>query len=254
MIFIINKRIKYNEHEGTLQDVDDVSNSILLAKPACRLLSIFVRNNENLVYRKQLLDEVWGDFGLKATDSNLNNYISGLRKTLASFNENDMIITYPRKGFKFSAENIIRQVISSEFRDENPTSKLLGDKKKNADTLWEIIKKALRFFRMNKITSFHIVAISLSSLCFFTFKYTQSPLTKLGSYKNCNIYTKGNVGSASRGIKNVISRYFTCDEKANIYYYVNVSGKDRQENTPLFTYCPLDISAPCEMVDIKNYK
>lgn len=254
MIFILNKRIKYNEHEGTLQDVDDTSNSVLLAKPACRLLSIFVRNNESLVYRKQLLDEVWGDFGLKATDSNLNNYISGLRKTLASFNEIDMIITFPKKGFKFSAKSIVRQTISSEFLGDNPISKPLEKKRNSINVAGRKITETLHFFKFNKVPYFHIVVITLSTLSFLTFKYTQSPLTKLGNYKNCNIYTKGNIGDKAKGVKGIISKYFTCDDKANIYYYVNINGKDREDNAPLFTYCPLDVSVPCKMVDIKNIK
>lgn len=252
MLFILNKRIKYNEHEGTLQDTNDASNSVLLAKPACRLLSIFVRNNENLIYRKQLLDEVWGDFGLKATDSNLNNYISGLRKTLAGFNEIDMIITYPRKGFKFSASSIVRQPIGTEFMAVNPASKPSYDRMSDTAIFTNKVTNYLRFLKLKKITSFHIVAISLSTLCFFTFKYTQSPLIKIGNYKNCNIYTKGNGGSKSKEIRDVIKKYFTCDDKANIYYYFNISGKGREADMPMFTYCPLDISSPCEIIDMNN--
>lgn len=109
MIFVINKKIRYNEFEGTLENIDDPGNTILLVKPACRLLSIFVRNNDMLIKRKQLLDEVWEDYGLKATDSNLNNYISGLRRSLAKFDEEELIITYPRQGFKFIAKKISRQ-------------------------------------------------------------------------------------------------------------------------------------------------
>lgn len=106
MIFIINGRVKFNEYEGTLESVNAPQNMQPLAAAACRLLSIFVRNNEMLIKRQQLLEEVWEERGLKGTNSNLNNYISLLRRHLAQLGETELIITYPRQGFKFVAKKL----------------------------------------------------------------------------------------------------------------------------------------------------
>ena len=40
-----------------------------------------------LIKRQQLLEEVWEERGLKGTNSNLNNYISLLRRHLAQLGE-----------------------------------------------------------------------------------------------------------------------------------------------------------------------
>ncbi len=52
MIFIINGRVKFNEYEGTLESVNAPHNMQPLAAATCRLLSIFVRNNEMLIKRQ----------------------------------------------------------------------------------------------------------------------------------------------------------------------------------------------------------
>ena len=87
MIFIINGRVRFNEYEGTLESVSTPHNMQPLAAATCRLLSIFVRNNEMLIKRQQLLEEVWEERGLKGTNSNLNNYISLLRRHGATWRD-----------------------------------------------------------------------------------------------------------------------------------------------------------------------
>ncbi|MGS4232992.1 transcriptional regulator [Serratia marcescens] len=115
MIFIINESILYNEEEGTLMHVDNASNKIALLKPTSRLLSLFIKNNNKLLLRERLLNDVWVDHGLKASNNNLNNYVSGLRKSLAQFGAEEIIVTYPRQGFKFTAKSIHE---ANENKDE----------------------------------------------------------------------------------------------------------------------------------------
>lgn len=86
--------------------IDNASNRIALLKPTSRLLSLFIKNNNKLLLRERLLNDVWVDHGLKASNNNLNNYVSGLRKSLAQFGAEEIIVTYPRQGFKFIARNI----------------------------------------------------------------------------------------------------------------------------------------------------
>ena len=86
--------------------VDNASNKIALLKLTSRLLSLFIKNNNKLLLRERLLNDVWVDHGLKASNNNLNNYVSGLRKSLAQFGAEEIIVTYPRQGFKFIARNI----------------------------------------------------------------------------------------------------------------------------------------------------
>lgn len=123
MIFDINGYISYDEQAGTLEITNDLSNKISLPKAAARLLSLFVRNNNLLVTRDQLLNDVWEEYGLKASNNNLNNYISGLRKSLSLLGEDDIIVTYPRQGFKFVA----RTIYCIDAAQEHPDAITLHD-------------------------------------------------------------------------------------------------------------------------------
>lgn len=80
MIFHINNNVLFNEDECTLAHIDNTTTKIVLLKPSTRLLSLFVRNNNVLLLRDKLLNDVWVEHGLKASNNNLNNYVSGLRK------------------------------------------------------------------------------------------------------------------------------------------------------------------------------
>lgn len=72
-----------------------------------------------LIKRQQLLEEVWEERGLKGTNSNLNNYISLLRRHLAQLGETELIITYPRQGFKFVANKISRHATAEPEKEKN---------------------------------------------------------------------------------------------------------------------------------------
>lgn len=87
MIFHINNNVLYDEDENTLSHIDNAATKIVLLRPSARLLSLFIRNNNVLLMRERLLNDVWVEHGLKASNNNLNNYVSGLRKSLAQFGE-----------------------------------------------------------------------------------------------------------------------------------------------------------------------
>lgn len=116
MIFHINNNVLFNEDECTLAHIDNTATKIVLLKPSTRLLSLFIRNNNVLLLRDKLLNDVWVEYGLKASNNNLNNYVSGLRKSLAQFGEEELIVTYPRQGFKFSAD-IIQEINENDVID-----------------------------------------------------------------------------------------------------------------------------------------
>ncbi|RMN19436.1 hypothetical protein ALQ63_01119 [Serratia plymuthica] len=255
MIFVINKTIKYNEYEGTLENIDDPGNTIILVKPACRLLSIFVRNNDMLIKRKQLLDEVWEDYGLKATDSNLNNYISGLRKSLAKFDDDELIITYPRQGFKFVAKKITRQEANTAMLD--PDCIIEVENKENLTTDAPAVANRHYYAGLRNIPLKKIAIISVILLIpfFLSMAYKQIPvsnITNLGQYKNCDIYSIKYNGMQPKEIENIIAKRYSCEDKANIYYYFNIKEKGFPDYASLITYCPLDVSVACELSYIKS--
>lgn len=255
MIFVINKNIKYNEYEGTLENIDDPGNTILLVKPACRLLSIFVRNNDMLIKRKQLLDEVWEDYGLKATDSNLNNYISGLRRSLAKFDEEELIITYPRQGFKFTAKKIVRQEANAILSETDIMIELEQKEDIRPDGSKEERKRANSWLKKTMLQKMAIIIVILLLPFFLSMAYKQIPvsnITNLGQYKNCDIYSIKYNGMQPKQLENIISTHYTCEEKANIYYYFNIQQKGLASHASVLAYCPLDVSAACEFSYVKS--
>lgn len=243
MIFIINGNISYNEQTGTLHNVSDPDNSISLLKPTGRLLSLFVRNNNILITREQLLNDVWEDYGLKASNNNLNNYISGLRKSLAQLGEEELLITYPRQGFKFLAKSIHCNEIVSSSENSNDIVKFDGyhlQREKKRSVLirggpWQILALCI------------ITCLALLSFGLFYKSHAQISITNLGSYQKCKIYSIKNGNITSQEMESMIQHaHYNCNVDANIYYYSNMEDKNLNTNAPLLTYCPLDKLKPCK--------
>ncbi|WP_330984785.1 MULTISPECIES: winged helix-turn-helix domain-containing protein [Enterobacterales] len=63
---------------------------------------LVVHSREGLATRKQLFEEVWGDFGLCVSDSSLLQTIYALRRDLKDFGIHDLIITHPRLGYQIN--------------------------------------------------------------------------------------------------------------------------------------------------------
>lgn len=47
---------------------------------------------------------VWDDYGLQASNSSLNQYISILRRALSAFGCEELIITVPKMGFRLNPD------------------------------------------------------------------------------------------------------------------------------------------------------
>ncbi|MEL5367330.1 helix-turn-helix domain-containing protein, partial [Serratia nevei] len=79
---------------------------IILTATLNRLLALFVKNNNLVLSREHVLEKVWEEHGQVASDNNLNNSMSVLRKILATLGEEDILVTLPRQGFSFTAKEI----------------------------------------------------------------------------------------------------------------------------------------------------
>ncbi|HEI8819801.1 TPA: winged helix-turn-helix domain-containing protein [Serratia marcescens] len=241
MIFIINDIVLYNEEDGTLAHIDNASNKIALLKPSARLLSMFIRNNNNLLLRERLLNEVWVEHGLKASNNNLNNYVSGLRKSLAQCGTEDIIVTYPRQGFKFSA-------ISIHETDSNQ-GKYKKDHKNTLETTTilppENKQPGIRRSLQRLIMIMAACLVPFAAIVLYQ-NSTRINVYPLGSYGNCQIYSmtlgRGDLGQ----IKRVIQRAgLSCQTRADVYYYDNIRSEDSKSGKEQLTFCPRDINGPC---------
>ncbi|HEJ9150387.1 winged helix-turn-helix domain-containing protein [Serratia marcescens] len=242
MIFHINNNVLFNENECTLAHIDNAATKIVLPKPSARLLSLFIRNNNVLLLRDKLLNDVWIDHGLKASNNNLNNYVSGLRKSLAQFGEEELIVTYPRQGFKFIASiihevNIDKRNIRKSSSDDN----VKGNMYENAKNKKNKIRWSLRRLAMIISTS-----LALFSAIVIYQNSTRVSMYPLGNYERCQIYSMNYGDRDLAKVKQIIRQAgFSCRDKSDIYYYDNIRDEVTQEDTELLTFCPREINSPC---------
>lgn len=121
MKYIINHQITFCNENRTLSLLNNVENSLVLSAPASRLLLTLIINKNTPLTREYLLTTVWEDYGFTASGSNLNNYISELRKCLTHLEPNFAgIITIPKVGFQFIAH--IETLLSEHLQPENVTT------------------------------------------------------------------------------------------------------------------------------------
>lgn len=99
MRYRIAETIIFDPEERTLT-MEGHNESVALSIPASRLLAFMLKHKDILHERDELLIEVWDKYGLKSSGSNLNQYISVLRRTLSSMNCDAFFITVPKVGFK----------------------------------------------------------------------------------------------------------------------------------------------------------
>ncbi|MGQ6475946.1 winged helix-turn-helix domain-containing protein [Serratia sp. IR-2025] len=245
MIFAINQSILFNEDEGTLSHIDNAENKIALLKPTSRLLSLFIRNNDKLLLRERLLNDVWVEHGLKASNNNLNNYVSGLRKSLAQFGVEDIIVTYPRQGFKFNALIIQQMDVSIDGIEKNdysdteitstpPPVKRTPNFRRSVQRLIMIMAACL--------VPFAIVVLYQNS--------TRINVYPLGTYQNCQIYSMKLGSGDVESLKRVIRQSgFDCQYRADVYYYDSIHNEGAERSEQWITYCPRSSNSPC----INNY-
>lgn len=106
MVYIIAGQVFFNTQDGTLK-LKDTEDVVKLTLPAARLLEVILKNKGKVIERDYLLTEVWDNYGLVSSDSNLNQYISVLRKTLGMMGIEDFIHTIPKVGFKLNDDLIV---------------------------------------------------------------------------------------------------------------------------------------------------
>ncbi|BDH44608.1 hypothetical protein TUM12370_06520 [Salmonella enterica subsp. enterica serovar Choleraesuis] len=131
MMFSIEDAISFEPNSAQLVNLitDDC---VELSLTACRLLTELLQHRETIITRNELFLRVFENHGAKATNSNLNQYISTLRKSLLDLGiEKEVIITIPRVGFKISEDvNISCQTLLDVEKPAPPQNTGLRKKQK----------------------------------------------------------------------------------------------------------------------------
>ena len=255
----INGSILYNENDGTLTQVGNTDKKIVLIRSTSRLLSFFIENNNQLVLRERLINEVLVEYGLKASNSNLNNYISVLRKSLAHFGEDDIIVTYPRQGFKFIAASLADTATGEIFdgcgggEEKNQAiTENVAHASKDIDEPGDTTATIKERTKKNKapILMLIIASVFIVSLIYYFISLSERPLSaamyRVDKYDNCQVYSSSKTTDVIKILPKIIQSVgFNCKKNANIYYYENVKKAPNDSAIELVIFCPADDKAPC---------
>ncbi|MEX3021726.1 transcriptional regulator [Kluyvera sp. STS39-E] len=117
MRYNINARFIYDATDGTLTLPQSDEPDSQLSITASALLYFFLRNT-GIISRDEVLKKVWDDNGLTSSNSNLNQYLSMLRKTFRHYGIDNIIVTVSRGYLQLNPEVII------EALDESPAAPL----------------------------------------------------------------------------------------------------------------------------------
>lgn len=128
MEYLLNENIIFNVEDNTLINKHSPEQRLEITLTASRLLLLLVRHQGNVLTRDTILKAVWEDYGLNASNSSLNQYISVLRGMLRSLEiTGNVIETVPRIGFMLSAELNIIRLHSPEVSAAADTSAVAGE-------------------------------------------------------------------------------------------------------------------------------
>ena len=106
MRYNINARFIYDATDGTLTLPQSDEPDSQLSLTASALFNFFLRHTE-IVSREEVLKKVWDDNGLTSSNSNLNQYLSMLRKTFRHYGVDNIIVTVSRGYLQLNPEVII---------------------------------------------------------------------------------------------------------------------------------------------------
>ena len=117
MRYKINATLYYDACDGSLTLPGSDQPDTHLSITANALLFFFIRN-PGIISRDEVLKKVWDDNGLTSSNSNLNQYLSLLRKTLRYYGVENIIITIPKGNLELNPEVVI------ELVDDQPRYKI----------------------------------------------------------------------------------------------------------------------------------
>ncbi|MGL5386517.1 MAG: winged helix-turn-helix domain-containing protein [Serratia sp. (in: enterobacteria)] len=101
-------------HQDLQEEIVTISSS------AARLFSFLIKNKGEIVEREVLLQRVWDDYGLQASNNNLNQCLSTLRRIIKSMGiDKNIIETIPKVGLRI-ANNVAIEEISIKQEEPEP--------------------------------------------------------------------------------------------------------------------------------------
>lgn len=181
---IIGDGLVFKPHKNTLKDLTS-GEMATLNNVASQLLLYLLQNGKEISSRDEILLNVFQHNGARATDANLNQHISFLRKAITSTGHPaEFIITVPRMGFRIGDVNInVQQLEEAQVLTRIPPSvSALRQKKRNR---WPIAITAL-------ITGIAVLATAWLTWIPNEIAMTDASILQTINYQQCRIHILGN--------------------------------------------------------------
>ncbi len=123
-IYLINSTHTYNDKTNELKNIK-TGKMIKIAAMRIKCLEYMLNHaQQEIIYKKQLTNKLWGERSQFISDANLTQILYLLRRDLKGFGLSQFFSTVPRTGIKVDA-NII---ISNENKNLPSSLKKEGDK------------------------------------------------------------------------------------------------------------------------------
>lgn len=107
MRFDIEGFVTFDTEDASLVNII-TGDCIELSQTSNRLLTELLHHRSDILSRGEIFQSVFDKYGARASNSNLNQYISTLRKNMSHLGiQKNIIITVPRIGFKIAEDAII---------------------------------------------------------------------------------------------------------------------------------------------------
>lgn len=130
MRYNINASLIYNTADGTLtlpgNNIPDTQLSL-----TTNALFLFLLEHPQIISREEILKKIWDDNGLISSNSNLNQYLSMLRKTFRYYGINNIILTVSRGNLQLNPEVtfvVLETTSGEDFSQPRQPESLLQNK------------------------------------------------------------------------------------------------------------------------------
>lgn len=151
---------------------------VSISSPAARLFSFLIKNKGEIVKREVLLSKVWDDYGMQASNNNLNQCLSTLRRIIKNMGINKNIIeTIPKVGLRIASDVAIEEINTVQEKPE-----ITAPSKKEKRKGWN------RINLIHCLITLVIVLITTTLVHFFhTYNHYQHAHANNGFIKSSNI-------------------------------------------------------------------
>ncbi|PIF20913.1 DNA-binding winged helix-turn-helix (wHTH) domain-containing protein [Candidatus Pantoea floridensis] len=112
MRYTLNACLIFDAVDGTLTPCDSATSESHLSVTASTLLLFFLQNT-GVVNRDEVLKRVWDDNGHTSSNSNLNQYLSMLRKTFRLYGVDNVIVSISRGNLQLNPAISVEVMTSS---------------------------------------------------------------------------------------------------------------------------------------------